>query len=108
MAVAFSAKSSPLGILITGMLYGNQTHKAYMRLWQWATSGSFAEVIFTVCLMLYALHPIQILPMVQNILPGCNPRIHVIYAKAETATKLFSPSKLQSCLLRLTFMRPGN
>ena len=29
MDVPFSAKSLPSGILITGMLYGNQTHKAY-------------------------------------------------------------------------------
>ena len=45
--------------------------------------------------------------MVQNILPDCNPGIHVS-AKAETVTKPFSLRKLQNCLVNLTYLPPGN
>ena len=57
--------------------------------------------------MHYPLHPIQTLQMVQNILPDCNPRIHVISAKAETVIKPFSPRTLQNCILNLTSLPPG-
>jgi len=60
--------------------------------------------------MLYTpetLNPMQTLPMVQNILHNCNLRIHTIFARVETITKIFVRRTSQNSLV-ITFMPQSN
>ena len=109
MTVTFSVKSLESGTLVLVMPYGIQIQGGCTLLYEWATSASFAGVVFTVCSMLYfrgTLSPIQTLTVmaVWCIPRNWNPRYRNIFAGIETTTKTSARGMLPKSILDITSM----